>query len=163
MTMRSLDSPAVPTRSGRRLQRGGAGQLNVCAYAWVVLARLLSVFVLFAFMAAASAAGSGSGIRGRVVASPTCPVETVPPDPRCAPRAFAALLRVYRRSDHRVVARVRTGDDGRFEVRLRPGRYAVSARPLAGGPLPRCPQEVKATVRAGLYTHVAIDCDSGIR
>jgi hypothetical protein len=121
------------------------------------------VFVLVALLAAAPAAGSGAGIRGRVVAGPTCPVETVPPNPQCAPRAFAARVRVYRRSDQRTVARVRTGDDGRFEVRLRPGRYAVSARPVAGGPLPRCPQDVEATVRVGRYTHVAIACDSGIR
>jgi hypothetical protein len=121
------------------------------------------MFVLVAVVAAAPAAGSGAGIRGRVVAGPTCPVETVPPDPKCAPRAVAARVRVYRRSDQHTVARLRTGGDGRFQVRLRPGRYGVSARPAAGGPLPRCPQDVKATVRAGTYTRVAIQCDSGIR
>jgi hypothetical protein len=127
--------------------------------------RLVSVvaFVFVACLAAAPATGSGTGIRGSVRAGPTCPVETVPPDPACAPRGFAARMRVYRRSDRRTVARLRTGSDGRFAVRLRPGRYAVSARPAAGGPLPRCPQAVRATVRAGAYARVAIACDSGIR
>jgi hypothetical protein len=38
----------------------------------------------------------------------------------------------------------------------------VIARPASGTP-PTCPTAVKATVRSGRYTRVAIDCDSGIR
>jgi hypothetical protein len=129
----------------------------------VVRAALASVFVVVVLVTAAPVAGSGTGIRGRVVAGPTCPVERIPPDPKCAPRAVAARVRVYRLSTQRTVARVVTGADGRFQVRLRPGRYAVSARPASGGPLPRCPQDIRATVRAGRYTHVAVACDSGIR
>jgi hypothetical protein len=128
-----------------------------------VSARLASVFVFVLLVTAGPAAGSGEGIRGRVVAGPTCPVETVPPDPKCAPIAVAARVRVYRRSDQHTVAQVRTGTDGRFQIRLRPGRYAVAARPVAGGPLPRCPPRTHATVHAGRYTRVAITCDSGIR
>ena len=116
-----------------------------------------------AFLAVAPAAGAGTGIRGRVVASPTCPVERDPPDPKCAPRALAAVVRIYRLSDHHTVARLRTGDDGRFRLRLRRGRYGVNARPAAGGSLPSCPQGVRATVRKGRYTRLTIDCDTGIR
>jgi hypothetical protein len=122
------------------------------------------VLVLVAFAgAAAAASGSGTGISGRVVAGPTCPVESVPSEGRCAPRAVGARVRVYRRADRHTVARLRTDGDGRFHVRLRPGRYAVSTRPVAGGPLPRCPQDVKTTVRAGEYSRVIVRCDSGIR
>jgi hypothetical protein len=39
----------------------------------------------------------------------------------------------------------------------------MSTRPVAGGPLPRCPQDVKTSVRAGQYAQVLIRCDSGIR
>jgi hypothetical protein len=98
-----------------------------------------------------------------VVAAPACPVETVPPDPTCAPFAVVARVRVYRRSDQHTVARMRTRADGRFEIRLRPGRYAVTAQPVSGGPLPRCPPGVHATVHPGRYTRVTISCDSGIR
>ena len=124
---------------------------------------LVLIACAVAFLAVAPAAGAGTGIRGRVVASPTCPVERVPPDPKCAPRALAAVVRIYRLSDHHTVARVRTGDDGRFRLRLRRGRYGVNARPAAGGPLPSCPQGVRATVRKGRYTRLTIDCDTGIR
>jgi hypothetical protein len=129
-----------------------------------VSGRLASVFVFVALVAGAPpAVGSGQGIRGRVVAGPSCPVERVPPDPKCAPIAVAARVHVYRRSDHHAVAQARTGADGRFQLRLRPGRYTVAARPVAGGPLPRCPTGTHATVHAGQYTRVAINCDSGIR
>ena len=116
-----------------------------------------------ALLAAAPAVGADSGIRGRVVASPTCPVERGPPDPRCAPRGLAAVVRIYRLADHHTVARFRTRDDGRFRVRLRRGRYGLNARPASGGKLPSCPQGVKATVRSGHYARVTIDCDTGIR
>jgi hypothetical protein len=75
----------------------------------------------------------------------------------------AARVRVYRRSDRHTVAQVRTRGDGRFQIRLRPGRYAVTARPVAGGLLPRCPPSIHATVHPGQYTRIAINCDSGIR
>jgi hypothetical protein len=114
-------------------------------------------------VAAAVAIASGSGIRGRVTASPTCPVETVPPQPGCEPRGFKARVRIVRLSDHHVVARIVTAGDGRFRVRLRAARYSVSAVPANGASLPRCPKPVRATVRRGRYAPVAIDCDSGIR
>jgi hypothetical protein len=121
------------------------------------------VLLLVALAAAAPATGSGEGIRGRVLAGPTCPVERIPPDPGCAAAGVAASVRVYRRSDRHTVARVHTGSDGRFQVRLRAGRYAVTARPVAGGPLPRCPPGIRVMVHAGRYSHVTIDCDTGIR
>ena len=128
-----------------------------------MFARLATALVLVALVVAASATGAGHGITGRVVAGPTCPVETIPPDPKCAPAPVAARVRVYRRADHDLVAQARTRTDGSFRIRLRPGRYSVTARPVAGGPLPRCPSGIHATVRTGNYTRVAITCDSGIR
>ena len=128
------------------------------------ISRLLVAALLFgALEVVPGIASSAGGIRGRVTASPTCPVEREPPDPACAPRGFAATLRITRVSSGRVVARLISGDDGRFRARLVPGRYIVDARPAAGGKLPRCPAPVRATVRAGQYASVLIDCDSGIR
>jgi hypothetical protein len=108
-------------------------------------------------------ASSPSGIRGRVTSSPTCPVEQIPPDPACAPRGFAARLTIRRVSDNAVAARVATKADGSYSVRLKAGRYSVSARPASGRSPPTCPRPVRTTVRTGRYTRVAIDCDSGIR
>ena len=127
--------------------------------------RTLPVVALALLGAAAPLAGAASpgGIRGRVTSSPTCPVERVPPDPACAPKGFAATVRIFRLTDQQTVRRLRTGADGRFTVQLRPGRYGVVARPTAGGPLPRCGGSVTAVVHSGKQTRVALGCDSGIR
>jgi len=52
-------------------------------------------------------------------------------------------------SDGRV-ARVTTGSDGRFTLRLSPGRYVIASR---------CGPGVSATVTAGESTVVALRCD----
>jgi hypothetical protein len=124
---------------------------------WIAL---VSATVL---LAAASASGSGTGVTGRVTASPTCPVETMPPQPQCAPRGFRARVRVTRASDGKVVSRVTTDAEGRFRILLRPGRYRVLARPANGAGLPRCPGSKAARVTRSGYARVAIDCDTGIR
>jgi hypothetical protein len=124
---------------------------------WIVPVLALVLLV------AAPANGSGTGISGRVTSSPTCPVERYPPDPQCAPRGFAARVRVRRASDHRLVKTVVTRGDGRFSIALRAGRYLIGARPASGASLPRCPPAKTVRVTSGHMTRVAIDCDSGIR
>src|SRR5436190_14678498 len=125
--------------------------------------RSAALVALGSLALAAPAVGAGSGLRIRVVSSPTCPVERIPPDPMCAPRPFAASVRVRRAADDRTVARLHTGADGKSSLILRPGRYSLVVRPESGARLPRCPAVVKATVRTGSYTRVTVSCDSGIR
>jgi hypothetical protein len=131
------------------------------------MSRIVPGVAIGVVLAAAGALDAGSattsGIRGRVTSSPTCPVERPPPDPACAPRGFAARLTIRRVSDNGVAARVATKADGSYSVRLKAGRYRVSARPASGRSPPSCPPPVTATVHSGRYTRVAIDCDSGIR
>jgi hypothetical protein len=59
-----------------------------------------------------------------------------------------------------MVATVRSHADGRFSIRLTPGRYLL--RPFAGHPFPRSqPQTVR--VYAHRFTNVTVVYDSGIR
>src|SRR5258706_9652825 len=44
------------------------------------------------FAACPNVSSSKSGITGRVTLSPTCPVETVPPDPKCAPKPYSTSI-----------------------------------------------------------------------
>ena len=119
-----------------------------------VLAALAS---LAATAPAAVSARPDSGIRGNVVYGPTCPVER--PGERCE-RPYDATLRIRVRKTNKIVKTVRSGEDGRFKVRLRPGRYVVE--PVSGNPYPRA-ESVPATVHAHKFTRVTISFDSGIR
>lgn len=110
-----------------------------------------------------AAGGAGSGIAGRVVVGPTCPVERVPPDPRCAPRPLAATLRIRRAGTSGHAMTVRTASNGRFRVALAPGTYVISGQAHSGSPLPRPPGPFHVSVRTGRYTAVTITYDSGIR
>jgi hypothetical protein len=104
-----------------------------------------------------------SGIAGRVLAGPTCPVERVPPSPQCAPRPLAARLRIHPVGKRSPVEVVRSGPDGRFRVRLPPGNYVL--RPLAepGSAFPRPPAPRDVRVHAWRFTSVTITYDTGIR
>jgi len=106
---------------------------------------------------ASAGARVDSGIRGRVVYGPTCPVER--PGQTCE-RPYDAKLRIRSRSTMKIVATLRSGKDGRFRVRLRPGRYVVE--PASGRPHPRA-EPVPATVHAHKFTRVTVSFDSGIR
>lgn len=112
---------------------------------------------------AATARTPKSGLAGRVVAGPTCPVETVPPQPRCAPRPLAASLRIRRSGSNAPATSVHSAADGRFRVRLAPGSYVVQALPKAGSPFPRPPGPLDVKVKAGRFTHITITYDTGIR
>ena len=114
----------------------------------------------------ASAAGAGgldSGISGRIVAGPTCPVESVPPAPGCAARPLRATLRIRRVGGAGRATTVRSAADGRFRVSLAAGTYVVAALARAGATLPRPPATRRVRVRVGRYTFVTITYDTGIR
>lgn len=98
-----------------------------------------------------------SGIRGRVLIGPTCPVQRV--GQTCV-RPYRATIVVRSEPAGRLVARARSSADGRFTVALVPGRYVLVPQP--GRPYPRSsPQTV--TVRSHRYTRVLISYDTGIR
>ena len=123
----------------------------------------IAVLVITAALAACGAGEAtppDSGVKGRVLIGPMCPVvqEGVP----CPDRPFQATIEVRRVSTGKVVATVRSGKDGRFRVNLAPGRYILEPQsPNAGAPPYAGP--VPARVRAHRFTHVKITYDSGIR
>lgn len=101
-----------------------------------------------------------SGIKGTVMAGPTCPVERNPPDPACADRPLQTLVAVYRKSDLvHAVAFAQSSAQGEFAFSLAPGEYTVGA---GESNLPRC-NLTPATVGPAGYTTIVISCDTGIR
>jgi hypothetical protein len=98
-----------------------------------------------------------SGVRGKVLYGPTCPVERVG-EPCVEP--YRATLRIRRRASHKLVATTRSDAQGRFKVPLAPGRYVIV--PVSGRPYPNAaPKPVR--VERHRFTRVTITFDSGIR
>jgi hypothetical protein len=124
---------------------------------------LIGLIVVLGACGAASGRVPDSGIAGRVVAAPTCPLERVPPLPGCAPRPLAVTLRFRRLGGAIRATTIHTGADGRFRVPLTPGRYLVVALPRAGSPFPRPPGDITETVHPHRFAFVTITYDTGIR
>ncbi|MEX0626948.1 MAG: carboxypeptidase-like regulatory domain-containing protein [Chloroflexota bacterium] len=103
-----------------------------------------------------------SGVRGIVTAGPTCPVETVPPDPACAARPVAGAVLVFSDADGTEVARATSAADGTYSVELAPGAYQVTPQPVEG--LMGTPALMDVEVEAGQpMTELQVSYDTGIR
>jgi len=124
---------------------------------------LLVALLLLLAAGSALASGAHSGIAGRVLEGPTCPVERVPPQPGCAPRPLEATLRIRRAGSSSRGQLVRSGADGRFRIALRPGVYVVQGLSRNGSPFPRPPGPRRVSVSPGRYTHMTVNYDTGIR
>src|SRR4051794_39716364 len=105
------------------------------------------------------AATPPSGVAGRVLAGPTCPVER-PGDPACAPRPIPSTVIVSSTLGRRLRS-VATDRSGSFHISLAPGVYVLL--PRAGTrALPRgTPSRVR--VVAHRVTRVVLHMDTGIR
>jgi|FLYN01.1.fsa_nt_gi hypothetical protein len=120
--------------------------------------RTVALLVLVGLVACGGSNGGAvdSGIRGRVMMGPQCPV-VVEGSP-CPDRPFVGLVRAT--SGGRT-AEARTDGEGRFSLPLPPGRWTVSAVVEGGGP----PTPIPVTVRVepGAYVRVTLEVDTGIR
>ena len=109
----------------------------------------------------APVAAGRTGIGGTATAGPVCPVETVPPDPGCAPRPVPAAVVVVRDGAGSEVARVVTDADGSFFVELPAGQYLVEPQPVEG--LLGTAGSQTVTVVDGSSAAIQLDYDTGIR
>ena len=73
-----------------------------------------------------------TGVRGVVVAGPTCPVETVPPQSGCEGRLVEGAVLIFMDSAGVEAARATSSADGTFDVALSPGEYRVVPQPVEG-------------------------------
>jgi len=149
----------VGTLRGRSQAARRQGYALLMRRGWLLIGLVLAVGAC----SVASGRVSGSGITGRVLAGPICPVQTIPPQPGCAPRPLSVSLRIRRVASGAPATTVRSGADGRFRVRLSPGSYVLQALPQPGSPLPRPPAALPVQVRARHFTNVTITYDTGIR
>ena len=97
------------------------------------------------------------GVEGTALIGPQCPVQSLE-DP-CPDLPHDARV-TLRNTAGAVVTRFRTGEDGRFRVGLRSGRYTLE--PEKGDPFPVA-TDVDVDVVEGVYTEVVLLFDTGIR
>ncbi len=119
----------------------------------------VAILLLLAACGSADLLGPGSpqGIDGIVLLGPQCPVQM--PGNACPDLPHQAWIDV-RRSAGGSVTRIRSGEDGRFRVGLRPGRYVLD--PESGDPFPTA-SEQEVDVEDGVYAEVIVSFDTGIR
>jgi len=101
----------------------------------------------------------GTGIQGRVLAGPTCPVVSVN-DPSCNDRPVAGATIVVLDARGTEIARLVTDINGSYAVTLPSGPYTIEPQPVEG--FMRVAEPIPVTVANGIAS-VDIAFDTGIR
>lgn len=124
----------------------------------IALALVLVALAVVACGADAEGSGDGtSGIRGRAVSGPQCPVEVA--GSPCPDRPYEGTV-VATEADTGDAFTVETDAEGRFELPLAPGTYQVSIEAESPPPFAK-PQTV--TVEHDAFTQITVTVDTGIR
>ena len=106
-------------------------------------------------------AAPGTGMAITAVAGPVCPVEKIPPDPKCAPRPVAGATVIVQDGQHTNVATVVLDAGGAAVVALPAGAYVVQPQRVTG--LMGTAAATDVTVVDGSLTPVVLSYDTGIR
>ena len=103
-----------------------------------------------------------SGVTGRVLLGPICPVMREPPDPNCADKPYPTTVQVIAIGSPKssTFATVETDKEGNYKVILPPGEYSIQA--IGGQPFPRCSASA-VTVEPDTMHELDLSCDTGIR
>jgi hypothetical protein len=118
---------------------------------------LVLVAVTVASCGGAGAGDGTSGIRGRALSGPQCPVE-IQGSP-CPDLPYEGTV-IATDSDTCEEFTVETDSQGRFELSLEPGTYEVSIASESSPPFAK-PQTV--TVKPGSFAEIVVSVDTGIR
>ncbi len=101
-----------------------------------------------------------SGVRATVTLGPTCPVMRIDVPDQCQDKPYSTNFVVKIASTNIEVAKVKSNDNGYFEIKLIPGKYLIV--PESDRMLPRA-EPVTVDVKDNEFTSVNIVFDSGIR
>ena len=128
---------------------------------WSFIAVLILTIAACTTGVPSPSAAPGTGLAITAVAGPTCPVETIPPDPACAPRPVAGATVVILDGQGNSVATVVLDAQGSAVVALPAGNYVVQPQPAEG--LMGTAESMNVTVVDGTLTPVVLAYDTGIR
>ena len=121
---------------------------------------LLILLTLASCAPAAEGRGPRSGVAGRVLLGPQCPV--VQAGSPCPDKPVAAEVQVLEMGSEDLVTSTDSGEDGRFRIDLEPGSYELLPVVSEAGGLPHG-KRVQVTVESGKHSRVMLSLDFGIR
>lgn len=102
-------------------------------------------------------------VSGRVVLSPVCPVQHIPPDPACAPKPYKTTLLIRGQASGHLYKTVLTSSTGTFALLMAPGKYILQVKHRAIVSMyPRC-ADVNFVVVPKKAVKLLMMCDTGIR
>ncbi|MFH1759293.1 MAG: hypothetical protein ABH822_01880 [Patescibacteria group bacterium] len=106
--------------------------------------------------------GFDSGVVGKVLLGPMCPVMRDPPDPNCADKPYQTTIQVIVIGSPKSspFATAETDKDGNYKVILPPGEYSLQA--IGSMPFPRCGTKT-VIVESNTMHKADLSCDTGIR
>ena len=166
-----LDATAPPMRASALQLYGGAGYeaatlVFPTSGCWQVTGKVgenVLRFIVSVHPASEDRLGRTpmSGVEGRVVIGPQCPVVEAGKENACKDKPYQATLVLTERDGGREMTRITTRPDGVFRVVLPPGTYVID--PLPGGPSLPYGKPVIVRVEMGTFTTVLIPYDTGIR
>ena len=100
-----------------------------------------------------------SGIAGKVLVGPMCPVMIEGQE--CPDQPYQATLTV-KSLDGRQIIQFQTDEQGSFSIPLAPGEYILHPETPDDAPLPYA-DEQRFIIAPGEYTRLIVQYDSGIR
>jgi hypothetical protein len=100
-----------------------------------------------------------TGVRGQVLAGPTCPVQRAGQSPCVRPVSGATILALD--SAGHEAGRTESDAAGAYFLRLPPGTYTIAAQAVSG--LMRIPAPATVTVPDGTPVQLDLQYDTGIR
>lgn len=106
--------------------------------------------------------GTGqSGVEGKILLGPICPVMQNPPQPQCDPKPFQGDFALTNSDGSKVIKTFSSDATGQFRVDVAPGEYAI--RDTSPNVYPSCGKVGVVPVEPKKYTKVTVLCDTGIR
>ena len=93
---------------------------------------------------------------------PMCPVERIPPDPKCADKPYKTDLVATSSDGKQIFQQFSSGANGKFSVNLAPGEYLIESSDTATI-FSHCSSGGTIKVIANQYTDIILRCDTGIR
>ncbi|MDP2638993.1 MAG: Gmad2 immunoglobulin-like domain-containing protein [Candidatus Azambacteria bacterium] len=103
-----------------------------------------------------------SGVSGKVLLGPTCPVMRDPPASQCADKPYATTVQVIAvgSSKSSPFATVESDQEGNYKIMLPPGEYGLQA--VGKMPFPSCGTK-NITIKPDTMVEINLSCDTGIR